>query len=153
MSEYLVGPSAGAPLPGFYGEWDGTGGIMPLWAFPEEEQAEIRRLVEQPKAPKKWLAIGPADIPSRAYYEWWLARGRDIRRQPLTRSEAVSARLRQFIIDRDGLWCRLCGDAIDAVSSVDIDHILPVFHGGKSTPDNLQVTHAGCNRRKGARIA
>lgn len=58
---------------------------------------------------------------------------------------------RQRIIDRDGMVCRLCRRAIRRKRDLHIDHIVPVALGGASTPDNLQVSHAKCNQRKGAR--
>ncbi|MEM7766466.1 MAG: HNH endonuclease signature motif containing protein [Pseudomonadota bacterium] len=32
-----------------------------------------------------------------------------------------------------------------------LDHIQPRSKGGRDTPDNLQLAHADCNRRKGDR--
>ena len=35
---------------------------------------------------------------------------------------------------------------------LEIDHIIPVSKGGKTTPDNLQVLCSKCNRRKSNKI-
>jgi 5-methylcytosine-specific restriction endonuclease McrA len=32
------------------------------------------------------------------------------------------------------------------------DHIRPRAAGGSEKPDNLQLAHAACNKRKGARV-
>lgn len=135
-------------------------GIMPLDQLSPEKQAEIAYLVSLPTPPPKWLLLGrdhPGDrplaaIPSRAYYEWHKARGRNIHRPGETAGRrGVPRALREEIICRDGLICRLCDQLVEAIKDIDIDHIIPVMHGGKTTPENLQVTHASCNRRKGAR--
>lgn len=55
--------------------------------------------------------------------------------------------------------CALCGGYIDKSlkyphpMSASVDHIVPVKRGGKSTLDNLQVTHLVCNLNKGARMS
>ena len=58
------------------------------------------------------------------------------------------------ILDRDGLVCALCGEFL--IEPYDgrqahVDHIQPVSVGGPSDLDNLQLVHATCNLRKGAR--
>lgn len=62
----------------------------------------------------------------------------------------ISRRVRQRIIERDGLRCGICGDAVNP-SDVHIDHIVPFARGGSSEMDNLQVAHGVCNMRKGDR--
>ena len=56
--------------------------------------------------------------------------------------------LRRQIIARDGCTCRYCGgDALPAC----VDHVMPLFRGGKSEPDNLCVACKPCNSSKGFR--
>lgn len=127
--------------------------MMPLSDFPREMREEIEYLVSLPKPPPKWKVFRDEDgrplasIQSRAYTEWHLARGysRNGRRSK------IPPALRMAIIKRDGLLCRLCGGEVESEGDVDIDHIIPSARGGKTTADNLQVTHSSCNRRKGAR--
>lgn len=55
----------------------------------------------------------------------------------------------------DELWetqngrCYICGREIDRdVEETNIDHIVPLATGGKDSPSNFALTHAGCNKRK-----
>src|SRR5262249_29698643 len=53
---------------------------------------------------------------------------------------------------RNGL-CFICGDAIDFVlhkGQLDIDHIDPLVKDGLDAENNFALTHASCNRSKGA---
>jgi len=36
--------------------------------------------------------------------------------------------------------------------TLEIDHIIPEYHGGAGTPDNLTLACRPCNRRKGHRL-
>ncbi len=60
--------------------------------------------------------------------------------------------VRRDVIERDERICGLCGQLVPEGAPLDIDHILPVARGGLDDLDNLQVSHATCNRRKGARV-
>jgi 5-methylcytosine-specific restriction endonuclease McrA len=63
---------------------------------------------------------------------------------------AIPGWLRMDVLNRDGLCCQLCGGPVER-DDVHLDHILPVSKGGATTLRNLQVAHAVCNIRKGAR--
>jgi len=62
------------------------------------------------------------------------------------------------VFNRDEWICQLCRQLVDsgvswpAAMSASLDHILPLFHGGSHTLDNVQLAHLGCNMRKGARV-
>lgn len=60
----------------------------------------------------------------------------------------VSNKLRFAIYERDGHRCRKCGRRTD---DLEIDHIVPIAKGGKSTPDNLQTLCHRCNKAKGTK--
>ncbi len=60
----------------------------------------------------------------------------------------VSNRMRFAIYKRDGYRCRKCGRTTD----LEIDHIIPIAKGGKTTMSNLQTLCHRCNQRKGDRI-
>lgn len=57
----------------------------------------------------------------------------------------IPAELRQRILARDGHACRYCG----AGAPFEIDHVIPVAHGGTTTFGNLVTACIPCNRRKG----
>jgi 5-methylcytosine-specific restriction endonuclease McrA len=61
----------------------------------------------------------------------------------------ASKKAREQIKKRDGYRCRSCPSTDDLC----IDHIIPVKHGGKHTPDNLQTLCRSCNSKKGTKHA
>lgn len=63
----------------------------------------------------------------------------------------VSNEMRRKIYERDNYRCRCCGRSQNEVD-LEIDHIVPIAKGGKSTLDNLQTLCAECNKRKGTTI-
>ena len=63
----------------------------------------------------------------------------------------VSNKMRFYILERDHYRCRCCGRSQNEVD-LEIDHIVPIAKGGKSTSDNLQTLCTECNKRKGTTI-
>lgn len=61
----------------------------------------------------------------------------------------VSNKLRFRIYQRDGWRCKLCGRK---TQNLEIDHIIPIAKGGKTTYNNLQTLCHRCNQRKGTDI-
>ena len=64
----------------------------------------------------------------------------------------VSNRIRFAIYKRDGYRCKMCGKSGDN-NNLEIDHIIPISKGGKSTFDNLQTLCHDCNVKKGDTIS
>ncbi len=60
----------------------------------------------------------------------------------------VSNKMRFSIYERDGYRCRKCGVPQRYVQ-LEIDHIIPIAKGGKSTYNNLQTLCQRCNMEKG----
>ncbi len=60
----------------------------------------------------------------------------------------VSNKLRFAIYQKDGYRCRHCGVS-ERYATLEIDHIIPIARGGKSTYDNLQTLCHSCNVKKG----
>lgn len=61
----------------------------------------------------------------------------------------VTNRMRFAIYERDHYRCRKCGRSTD---DLEVDHIIPISKGGKSTYDNLQTLCHRCNYDKGSKI-
>lgn len=66
----------------------------------------------------------------------------------------MTARLRDWIKQRDGYACLQCGVSVEAEPHLllEVDHIFPVSKGGLSEPENLQTLCWRCNRSKGAKV-
>lgn len=60
----------------------------------------------------------------------------------------VSNKMRFSIYQRDGYRCCNCG-VTQRYAQLEIDHIIPIAKGGKSTYDNLQTLCHECNVEKG----
>lgn len=68
-------------------------------------------------------------------------------------SPAVPADVRRLVADRAARACEYCGIPESLTYfGCQIDHIVSVKHGGKTTPDNLCYACVFCNRFKGADI-
>ncbi len=52
--------------------------------------------------------------------------------------------------DAYGTACPLCGEVMLESQPLDLDHTIPVVHGGGRGP--VRITHATCNRSQGARL-
>ncbi|MDE0330130.1 MAG: HNH endonuclease signature motif containing protein [Anaerolineaceae bacterium] len=76
---------------------------------------------------------------------------------PTPRKRDRGLREREFdaLFRRDRGECGICGLPFDMLnfnpSSIEVDHIKPRAAGGTDDLDNLQLAHARCNQRKGAR--
>ena len=62
--------------------------------------------------------------------------------------ELIPDWLRRAVLARDDYICRYCGRR---AQTLDVDHVVPVKQGGRSTFDNLVTACAKCNRSKGGR--
>ena len=63
----------------------------------------------------------------------------------------VSNKIRFAVYKRDGYRCRRCHKSQN-VAYLEVDHIIPIAKGGKSTFDNLQTLCHDCNVAKGDKI-
>ena len=67
--------------------------------------------------------------------------------------EAGRKALEQRLLDRQSGRCFICNKLIDLVlhaGQLDIDHIIPRADIGPDEENNFAITHATCNRQKGA---
>ncbi|MDX2078185.1 MAG: HNH endonuclease signature motif containing protein [bacterium] len=56
--------------------------------------------------------------------------------------------LRQQIFERANGLCEYCQSSQIVITTLEVDHILPVSLDGKTAPENLCASCAGCNRYK-----
>lgn len=56
----------------------------------------------------------------------------------------------QFIAERDGWNCYLCGDPLDRSSAI-VEHIIPVSRSGPNHPSNVALSCVRCNEVKAHR--
>ena len=61
------------------------------------------------------------------------------------RRKPVPKRNRDFVLDRDGGQCLVCG----RTDRLNVDHIHPAFYGGSNATSNLQTLCTGCHKIKG----
>ena len=62
--------------------------------------------------------------------------------------ELVTPSLRYDVMKRDHFRCCLCGRSSKDGVKLEVDHIVPVSKGGRTTMDNLQTLCWDCNRGK-----
>lgn len=61
----------------------------------------------------------------------------------------MSPKLRYEVLKRDGFRCVLCGRGREDGVKLEVDHIIPVSKGGRTTMSNLRTLCMDCNRGKG----
>lgn len=65
----------------------------------------------------------------------------------------LSAQLRLMVIRRAGERCEYClMPQAFAAHRHEPDHIVPIQHGGETTPENLALACLRCNRNKGPNV-
>jgi hypothetical protein len=62
----------------------------------------------------------------------------------LTHLDCFPSRVRKAILEADRHSCRKCG----ALQNLEVDQIIPIRHGGRSTFENGQTLCHGCHGRK-----
>lgn len=90
------------------------------------------------------------------YAEWYAENkqsvlDRNARRRALQRSDVAERIERLIVFKRDRAICGLCRRKI-LFADFEVDHIIPLSQGGLHVYDNVQASHAKCNRRKYNRI-
>ena len=69
-----------------------------------------------------------------------------------TERTKVTVALRYDILKRDHFCCCVCGRSATNGVELEVDHIIPISKGGKTTYQNLQTLCRDCNRGKGAKM-
>ena len=90
---------------------------------------------------------GKRNVPDR---EKWIT-GQTFRVNGVLR-ERIPPPLRFDVLNRDGHRCQSCGrDPVTHGVALELDHEIPVSHGGETSIENLVTMCAGCNRGKSDR--
>lgn len=77
-----------------------------------------------------------------------LRQARERRRARLLEAYVADVDYDEILI-RDAGICGICGEQI--FENPEIDHIVPLAADGTHEPDNCQLAHLACNRRKGSK--
>lgn len=114
--------------------------------------AENREVASE--ASRRWREKNPERL-AQIHKQWRennRERRSEIQRQRIARQkEALVAEVElDAIIERDGNLCGICWLPVEEVPH--LDHIFPLAAGGTHEPDNVQIAHPACNRRKGAKV-
>jgi 5-methylcytosine-specific restriction endonuclease McrA len=106
--------------------------------------------------PERWAAATAAAFPRMAGHALARVPSRLVLRPDVPprrgRRQAISARVRLEIFERDGWRCRYCG-ASPREAPLTIDHVHAVANGGTNAPANLVTACLRCNVGKGTRRA
>jgi len=84
----------------------------------------------------------------------YLAQSIKFRKSAAGQRALMTAKLRQFIKNRDGWTCLSCAASVRVEPNLllEVDHILPVSRGGLTQVENLQTLCWRCNRAKSNKI-
>lgn len=68
--------------------------------------------------------------------------------------QAISEKTRHFVANRAKFRCEYCQiHSDDMFLSFEIDHVIPIKHGGTNATENLAFACPHCNQRKGSDFA
>lgn len=71
------------------------------------------------------------------------------RRAVLKHAPQTQKIYRRVVYLRDAGKCHICGKKV-ACTAMSLDHLIPLFHGGAHTYENVALAHNRCNSRRGA---
>lgn len=75
-----------------------------------------------------------------------------LKRQALKKAATIEPVSYAAILERDGRWCHICGQAIALNQRIHFDHVIPLSRGGAHSESNIKVSHDICNRRKADKL-
>lgn len=111
-----------------------------------------RELLRQKRA--RYRAAHPDRV--RAMRRSWEQRNLDKRREMVLRRRARKYQNQVGNVDYKMIWerdqgiCHICDNVVER-ANVHFDHVIPLVRGGAHSMENIKVSHALCNLRKGAR--
>lgn len=68
--------------------------------------------------------------------------------RPNKERNKLTPSFRMLILKRDNFHCRLCGRGVEDGIKLEVDHIIPIAHGGLTEEENLWTLCFECNRGK-----
>ena len=104
---------------------------------------------------RKWREKNIEHI--RAYGKEYRKQNPDVLRQHRDKRRALEMESSSGYVDygavreRDAMLCHLCGYKVEE-AELHFDHVIPLSRGGEHSMDNIKVSHAKCNLRKGSRL-
>jgi hypothetical protein len=111
----------------------------------------LKRLTwgDLPKKAEVFLANVPAlDNIIRDYNETFIKNAEKASEKPVKKPKRTT-NVRELLWNSYPHICGLCGEQINSIDEMHVDHIIPLSRGGKDILANLQLTHARCNMDKG----
>ncbi len=81
-------------------------------------------------------------------FEIWGNTLKGILGYPNDEPRCYSFKLKKDLFEKNQT-CKLCAQQIHSIDDAEIDHIICYWRGGKTIPENAQLTHRICNRLKG----
>lgn len=91
---------------------------------------------------------GASDIWRKKNPELWALRNRENQR----RRRGDKPVRYEAILERDGMVCHICSEAIPSLHDLHFDHVIPLIKGGPHSEENIKPSHSQCNLRKGAKL-
>jgi 5-methylcytosine-specific restriction endonuclease McrA len=71
----------------------------------------------------------------------------------LKHRKSFSTKERAALFVEHGGLCHLCGGAIQAGQTWDVDHVIPLALGGTNDTSNLRPAHSRCHRGTGSKTS
>jgi len=111
-----------------------------------EKRRRERHRVAQRILLEKWCAAHPERVRE-------LHRRSENNRRARKAGTFVETIDASFVFDRDDGICGICGESVARNEEWHIDHVVPLARGGAHSYANVQLAHAMCNIKKGARLS
>ena len=111
-------------------------------SFISEENAIVLAMKDRVEVLSHW-----ADAPFRSAHSTWpVPAVVALKRYVHKRSKAPRFR-RRVLFNRDGWVCQYCGDAV-LPRTAEVEHVLPISRGGRTTWSNCVTACRRCNKKK-----
>lgn len=128
---------------------------LPEWLAAQRENPARRAKI------REWQRANPERM-AELHRRWKAANPEIVRESSRRHSGIRRARKRGLpyevvdfaaVLAEHGMVCHICGDDIVSDADLEFDHVVPLARGGPHLSANIRPAHAGCNRKKGARLS